>query len=338
MTHANKHIVRTATEALKHPSPKWDAAISTLYAPDAAIHVVHPFNTCTGPDDYITRVITPLRTAFDGLYRRDDILMSGTYDGADWVSTMGYYVGRFEAPFLGIPATDTLEYLRFGEFLRIKDGHVVEAYIFFDLPQLMIAAGTWPIESSPGIARGYTGFLPGPATNDGIMLGDADPAHSQSSYQMVTDMLAGLATEDEAWRPYWHPNMVWYGPAAFGSFLGLEAFAGFQVPFENAFHSWSGGSSGNGVTAHFTRFGDGDYVCSGGWPSLMAVRKDPFLDQPSNGETLLMRVCDWWRREYDLLVENWVFVDIPHTLLQMGLDLFPGLHDLKPGLLPLTQD
>ena len=37
-----------------------------------------------------------------------------------------------------------------------------------------------------------------------------------------------------------------------------------------------------------------------------------------------MRVCDWWRREEDLLVENWVFVDIPHVLLQMGVDLFDG--------------
>ena len=34
---------------------------------------------------------------------------------------------------------------------------------------------------------------------------------------------------------------------------------------------------------------------------------------------------DWWRREGDLLVENWVFVDIPHVLLQMGYDLFANM-------------
>ena len=38
-----------------------------------------------------------------------------------------------------------------------------------------------------------------------------------------------------------------------------------------------------------------------------------------------MRVGDWWRREGDLLVENWVFVDIPHVLLQMGYDLFANM-------------
>ena len=35
-----------------------------------------------------------------------------------------------------------------------------------------------------------------------------------------------------------------------------------------------------------------------------------------------MRVCDWWRRKGDLLLENWVFVDIPDLLMQFGHDLF----------------
>ena len=125
--------------------------------------------------------------------------------------------------------------------------------------------------------------------------------------------------------------MMWYGPAAFGSFVGIEEFAGFQVPFEQAFELWSGGSTGNGVTQHFTRFADGDYVCSGGWPSLMCIRKDSFLGQPSQGETIFMRVCDWWRAQDDKLIENWVMVDIPDVLLQMGVDLFEGFHAIQPG-------
>ena len=79
------------------------------------------------------------------------------------------------------------------------------------------------------------------------------------------------------------------------------------------------------MTRHFTRFGDGDYVCSGGWPSLTGIQVRPFLGQPAEGKRLFMRVCDWWRREGGLLTENWVFVDIPHVLLQMGRDLFGEL-------------
>ena len=37
-----------------------------------------------------------------------------------------------------------------------------------------------------------------------------------------------------------------------------------------------------------------------------------------------MRVCDWWRRENQSLVENWVFVDVPHALLQLGYDPLPN--------------
>ncbi len=136
-------------------------------------------------------------------------------------------------------------------------------------------------------------------------------------------MLSGLATKDESWRPYWHENMMWYGPGAFGSFVGVDEFATFQVPFESQFEGWSGGSKNNGMTRHFTRFGDGDYTCSGGWPSLTGVNVKPFLGQGPTQERVFMRVCDWWRREDAFLVENWVFVDVPHVLLQMGYDPLP---------------
>ncbi len=327
---ANKRIAKTYLDALAHPGGH-DAAVRAFFAPDAALHVCHPFNDQHGPDAYIAQVLTPLQDAFTGLYRRDYILTGGADAGGEWVTMTGYYVGHFGKDWLGIPATGTLSYLRVGEFHRMENGQAVESYIFLDIPELMIAAGVWPIKDSPGRDRGYTGPHRGPATQDGLQLHENDPARSESSASMVTDMLRNLATPDEAWRPYWHDNMVWYGPAAFGSFLGIENFAGFQVPFEGAFAHWSGGAAGNGVTTHFSRAADGDYIWSGGWPSLMCVRKDAFLDQPPSTDTLLMRVCDWWRREDDLLVENWVFVDIPDVLLQMGVDLFPGLHDVAPG-------
>lgn len=318
---SNKHRLKSYLDALAYPGD-FETPTRALFADNAAIHVVHPFNAMTGADAYLDRVLGPLGAAFQGLFRRDYILMGGAFGAGDWVTCTGYYAGHFAKPWLGIAPTGTLAYLRFGEFHRFEDDKVVESYIFLDIPELMIAAGQWPIAESPGKDRGYTGFLPGPASQDGLQLHENDPALSESSAALVTDMLRKLATKDEAWRPYWHDNMVWYGPAAFGSFVGIENFAGFQVPFEQAFSRWSGGASGNGVTEHFTRFADGNYICTGGWPSLMAVRKDSFLGQPSNGETLLMRVCDWWRRDGDKLVENWVFVDIPDALRQMGHDLF----------------
>ena len=66
-------------------------------------------------------------------------------------------------------------------------------------------------------------------------------------------------------------------------------------------------------------------IWTAGWPSLTGVQVKPFLDQPATGKRVFMRVCDWWRREGDLLVENWVFVDIPDVLKALGRDVFEGI-------------
>jgi len=300
-------------------------AVASFFAEDAKINVVHPFNELAGATEYLETFLGPLQTAFEHLRRSEYIAFGGSFEGSDWVTCTGYYTGKFARPWLGIRPTGALAHLRFGEFHRMEQGRAVESYIYLDIPELMIATGQWPITDSPGKDRGFTGYLPGPVTQDGLQWYENEPTRGESSCQLVTAMLRGLATVDEAWRPYWDKDMLWYGPAAFGSFAGIEDFAGFQVPFEQTFSEWIGGAVPGSKTRHFARFGDGDYVCSGGWPSLNAVQVKPFLGQPAAGERLYMRVCDWWRRESDLLVENWVFVDVPHVLLQMGCDVIGEL-------------
>jgi len=310
-------------DAMRHPA-NFSSAISSFFAQDASVNVVHPFNKKEGPESYFTDVIAPLQASFAGLYRRDDIVMAGRFEGDDWVSCTGYYVGHFARDWIGIRAPGRLSYLRFGEFHRMQNNQAIESYIFLDIPELMIACGQWPIATGPGLTRGYLGMIHGPASHDGVIAQPLDTFEGEKSYKIVTDMLASLASPDEAWRPYWHENMMWYGPGAFGSFLGIEQFASFQVPFESQFEGWSGGSSNNGLTKHFTRFGEGNYTCSGGWPSLTGINVKPFLGQDPTNERVFFRVCDWWRREGDLLVENWVFVDVPHALMQMGFDPLPS--------------
>lgn len=297
---------------------RWLASTKDFFAADANINTVHPFNASKGPDSHWASVFEKLLAAFDGLYRRVDILMGGRFEGGGWVSATGYWVGHFQAPFLGIAPTGRMAHLRFGEFHRMADGRSVESYIFLDIPELMMAAGSWKLPMPPG----HTGILHGPATPDGLQLHANHPAEGAKSFAQTTEMLSKLNTPDESWRPYWHPNMVWYGPAAFGTYLGVDRFSGFQRPFEKCFEGWAGGSAGSGRTKHFTRFGDGLYTCSGGWPSLSGTSVKPFLGQPATGKMTFFRVCDWWRREGDLLMENWVFVDIPYAMLQFGVDVF----------------
>ncbi len=322
MSEYDRSLYLRYAESLRHTG-NFSTAISEFFASDATINVVHPFNQLTGANTYLKEFLLPLQDSFRRLYRRDDIFMIGEFEGQKWISSTGYYIGHFVKDWIGLRATKKLSYLRYGEFHRIENDRAVESYIYLDIPELMVACNQWPLDMGPGHSRGYTGIIQGPASRDGFLTEASDPNEGQLSYQIVTDMLAKLATKDENWRPYWHDNMMWYGPGAFGSFFGVDEFASFQVPFESQFEGWSGGSKDNGLTKHFTRFGDGNYTCSGGWPSLTGINVKPFLGQGPSNERVFMRVCDWWRRENKLLVENWVFVDVPHVLLQLGYDPLP---------------
>lgn len=154
---------------------------------------------------------------------------------------------------------------------------------------------------------------------------------SSASLRMVDDMLAELWTPEERWRDAWHRDMLWYGPSGYGSQIGLDGFEEFQHPYEAMFApgSFSGQMKRSGiaelddrVSGHFARFGDGNYVASGGWPSHGGIMGSDWLDIPANNQIFTVRVADIWRRQDDLLIENWVFVDIIDMALQLGRDLF----------------
>ena len=193
--------------ALSHPGDL-SSNIASFFGEDADINVVHPFNQLKGVDIYLNEFLLPLQHSFEGLYRRDDIFMAGEFEGQNWISSTGYYVGQFVTDWIGIKATKTLSYLRYGEFHRIENGRTVESYIYLDIPELMIASNQWPLYLGPGHSRGYTGLIQGPASRDGVQINSSDPVEGKQSYQIVTDMLDKLATKDEAWRPYWHKNMM----------------------------------------------------------------------------------------------------------------------------------
>lgn len=315
----NLAAYRTFWEAFKHPdSAAQTKAVHEFFAQNGAANVSHPINDLSGASGVAEGFLAPLLCALEGLYYRPDIQIGGTsFDGSEWVSGMGHLVGTFHREWAGIAPTNKLVFLRTGDFHRMENNQAVESFFYIDIPELLIQIGRYPLP----LPQGATSQVPGPASHDGVRDSTANPAHSAETYRIMTAMLEGLATPDEQWRPYWHPNMMWYGPASFGRFVGIEEFQRFQVPFEAAFDGWGGGLSPHTPTKHFTRFADGDFSCIGGWPSLQGTHVKPYLGFEPTGVTTQFRVCDWYRREGDKLVENWVFVDIPDMLLQWGYDM-----------------
>ena len=143
--------------------------------------------------------------------------------------------------------------------------------------------------------------------------------------QLVLAMVAGLfafdgKNLDSMGMPrFWHPDMMWYGPCGIGSTRGVGGFQRHhQAPFLHAFPD----RRGNG---HRARLAEGPFVASTGWPSVVATHAGDYLGVAATGQRIGMRVMDWWRHDGRLLTENWVLIDLPHLMLQMGVDLLAPL-------------
>jgi hypothetical protein len=294
------------------------ARIAEVYDPGVEWHGPHPLNDCVGRDAVAALLWEPLLAAFPDLERRDDIQIGGEWQGTPWIGSTGHLVGTFHDDWLGIRATGGFATIRFGEFVRLRDGRACEAYVILDLLDLMRQAGIWPLAPQLGDA----GRVTGPATHDGVQRGPGDPAEAAASLALVEAMIAGLMRYDrrsldsmEQWR-YWHPEFVWYGPAGIGTCRGQEDYRRVhQGPFLAAFPDRVGGD-------HKCRIAEGRYVGSTGWPSVRATHLGGgFLGLPPTQRRVGMRVMDFWRREGGLLRENWVFIDLLDLLGQMGLDV-----------------
>jgi predicted ester cyclase len=329
-----KDTVWAALAAL--PGPDALAACHAHLAPDCHWQACYPIELLTGPRAVAEGFFSPLAAAFPDLERRLDIFMAGHWDGrydADgggagyWVSCTGHYLGTFAGNWLGIPATGEAATLRFGEFYRVVNGRIAEARIILDIVDLARQAGHRILPPCTGLET----WVPGPQGHTGLMRGASDPAAGQHSLSLVENMIGGLMRFDQTnlksmgMARHWRSDMMWYGPGGIGTARGISGFERHhQKPFLHAFPDRKGGT-------HRARLGEGAFVASTGWPSVRATHLGDYLGVPASGKPIQMRVMDWWRSEGDLLVENWVFIDLPHLMQQLGVDLLARLPKSAPA-------
>ena len=311
---------------------KVQEAMTAIIAPNASIHMCHPFGDLVGPTHFYEQCYADLFQAFPDLERRDFIVMGGqTNQGDNWVGCAGHYMGTFTGPWLNIPPTGHLTHMRFHEYYRIENGQVVEVQALWDIPEVMLQARAWPM--APSLGR--EGLVPGPATQDGLNVDEINPEQTAASIAHVVDMLAHLSLHPSQGGPeimeaerFWHPRVNWYGPAGIGTARGIAGFRNWhQIPFLNALPDRRGGTSGECV-GH--RFAQGNYVCVTGWPNMqMTVTGDGWLGIVPTGQKITMRSLDFWRVEDGLIRENWVLVDILHVYAQLGVDVFARLKEFN---------
>ncbi len=316
-------------------------ALAEVCAPDVLFRLCHPFGDTTGTDAFYDKAYAPLLRAIPDLERRDTIVMAGpTPEGHDWVGCGGYYTGSFEGPWLDIPATGHQVAMRFHEFYRFEGGKVVEFQALWDIPEVMMQAGAWPM--APSLGREW--HVPGPATEDGIVPGPDDEEAGRATCQHIIDMLEHLKKHPSEGGPevmempkFWHPRMSWYGPSGIGTGRGIRGFRNWhQIPFLNGMPDR--GQYVDDIEYHF--FGDRNYAAVTGWPNMIqTVTHDGWMGIAPSGKKITMRSLDFWRVENGLIRENWVLVDLLDAYAQLGVDVFHRLREFnkaRPGFDPET--
>ena len=95
-------------------------------------------------------------------------------------------------------------------------------------------------------------------------------------------------------------NISWHGPDPINDLHGVQSFVSeFWMPLQKSFrdlkrrtHIFFGGQS-NGR-----------------------------IDGKNDGNPIEINGLDWWKRDGEVYIENWVFVDMIHLFRQLGVDLF----------------
>ena len=123
---------------------------------------------------------------------------------------------------------------------------------------------------------------------------------------------------------YWHPKMMWYGPAGIGSMRRISGFRHWhQTPFLKAMPDRFA------FLEKGVMFGDEEYVGFTAWPGGQSTLVgDGWLGIAPAGQQLTRRSLDFWRCENGMIRENWVLVDLLHIYDQLGVDVFERMREL----------
>ncbi|MGB7319093.1 MAG: nuclear transport factor 2 family protein [Planktotalea sp.] len=321
-----KQLVRDFYAALDNATG--DAITETMErfcAPAFLWRGYHPFHEQTDPKAVADVFWKPLHGALGKLQRRMDVFMAGrnAIDGGQstWVVSMGHLMGLFDAPWLGIPPTGKMAFLRYCAFHRVEADKITETAMFFDIPHLMMQAGLQPFP--PQTAAHLV--QPGPMTHDGLLFDEQPALEGEKTLKAIDFMVkdisnwqSKLSLEDEL-RRSWNEDMIWWGPAGIGATYTIERYAKqHSGPFRAGFEERK-------FNGHVAKIAEGHFGGFFGWPNLTLKPSGGFMGFPATGKAGDMRVIDIYRRDGDKLTENWVFIDLLHFWNQQGLDVLGRL-------------
>jgi predicted ester cyclase len=114
---------------------------------------------------------------------------------------------------------------------------------------------------------------------------------------------------------FFSQSFRWMGNQGCGSKTGLREFQdNWQKPFQAAFH--------DKVCVDEARLFMGEWAAAFGRQE--ATHGGEFMGIAPTGKRIEIRYMDFWKVVDGKIVDNWVMVDFPHVMAQLGVDAFGG--------------
>jgi predicted ester cyclase len=150
----------------------------------------------------------------------------------------------------------------------------------------------------------------------GELTKDNDLSKTDATLSVIDAMVDGLNDHDiDGMGRFFSESFRWIGNAGCGFKNGLKEFQdNWQRPFQAAFS--------DKVCIDEARITQGEWCAAFGRQE--AVHSGPFMGIEPTGKRVEIRYMDFWKVVDGKIVDNWVMVDFPYVMQQLGVDPFNG--------------
>jgi predicted ester cyclase len=156
--------------------------------------------------------------------------------------------------------------------------------------------------------------MAGARPQQALLSRDTDLSRTESTRAVIESMVDGLNDHRIAdIGEFFSEGFGWHGNQGCGNKTGLREFQdNWQKPFQAAF--------GDKVCIDEARLYMGEWAAAFGRQE--ATHHGPFMGIAATGKRVTIRYMDFWKVVDGKIVDNWVMVDFPHVLAQLGRDVF----------------
>ena len=159
--------------------------------------------------------------------------------------------------------------------------------------------------------------MKGSRPNQAELTKNNDLSKTKTTQEVIENMVDGLNDHRiEDIGEFFSENFRWMGNFGCGTKSGLKEFQdNWQKPFQEAFS--------NKVCIDEARLFMGEWAAAFG--KQEAIHSGEFMGIKPTGKKVEIRYMDFWKVSEGKIKDNWVMVDFPFVMKQLGVDIFNGM-------------